>query len=97
MLANDTDAEGTPLYINGITATTAHGGTVKLLGGNIEYTPAANYHGTDSFTYAVKDANGAVSNAATVTFNVAPVNDAPQFSAQVQRRASLPEAPPSQW
>jgi Tol biopolymer transport system component len=90
LLANDTDAEGTPLSVkglgavNGITATTAHGGTVALLGdGNIRYTPAANYHGTDSFTYTVKDANGAVSNVATVTFDVAPVNDAPQFTAQV--------------
>ena len=89
LLANDTDAEGTPLSVkglgalNGITATTVHGGTVALLGdGNIRYTPAANYHGTDSFTYTVKDASGAVSNAATVTFHVAPVNDAPQFTAQ---------------
>ena len=38
----------------------------------------------------MKDANGAVSNAATVTFNVAPVNDAPQFSAQVHEASFAP-------
>lgn len=87
LLANDTDAEGASLSIkglgtgNGTSATTAHGGTVELLGnGNIRYTPAANYHGEDSFTYTVKDASGAVSNSATVSFNVAPANDAPDFT-----------------
>ena len=87
LLGNDTDIDSAGLSIkglgtgNGTTATTAHGGTVDLLGnGNIRYTPAANYNGADSFTYTVKDAAGAVSNVATVNFNVAPVNDAPGFT-----------------
>jgi hypothetical protein len=84
LLANDTDIEGDVLSINGLgsgngsTATTAHNGTVTLLAnGNVQYRSAANYNGEDSFTYTVKDANGAVSNTATVTFTVAAVNDAP--------------------
>ena len=87
LLANDTIAQGGPLYINGLgdgngsSATTAQGGTVELLGdGNIRYTPAANYSGPDSFSYTVKDSVGAVSNPATVSFTVDPVNDAPVFS-----------------
>ncbi|HMX39807.1 MAG TPA: SdrD B-like domain-containing protein, partial [Saprospiraceae bacterium] len=40
------------------------------------YTPAANYNGPDSFTYTLTDADGDVSTA-TVTLNVASVDDLP--------------------
>jgi DNA/RNA endonuclease G (NUC1) len=40
------------------------------------YTPAPNFHGTDSFTYRVSDGSRH-SNTATVSINVFPVNDAP--------------------
>ncbi|RRS02949.1 tandem-95 repeat protein [Aquabacterium soli] len=40
------------------------------------YTPAANYHGVDSFSYTVSDGRGG-SASATVTIGVTPVNDAP--------------------
>ena len=44
--------------------------------GSFTYTPAANYHGPDSFTYKAND--GTVdSNVATVSITVNPVNDAP--------------------
>jgi len=47
--------------------------------GSLSYTPDANFHGTDSFTYVVND--GIVdSNVATVTITVNPVNDAPVIS-----------------
>jgi Bacterial Ig domain len=39
--------------------------------GSITYTPAGNFSGTDSFTYTVANTFGSVSNAATVTVNVA--------------------------
>ncbi|MCF2859763.1 Ig-like domain-containing protein [Pseudoalteromonas sp. SMS1] len=45
--------------------------------GAIVYTPNANYFGDDTFTYTVEDAAGAISNKATVTMTVIPVNDAP--------------------
>lgn len=45
-------------------------------GGTFEYTPAANFNGAETFTITVKDATGATATQ-TVTFNVAPVNDAP--------------------
>ncbi len=41
--------------------------------GRVIYTPNANYQGTDSFTYTIKDANGFVSNVATVIVNVKDV------------------------
>ncbi len=47
---------------------------------NLTYTPASNYHGSDSFTFQASD-DYLVSNIATVTINVLPVNDAPVLGA----------------
>jgi len=48
--------------------------------GSFTYTPAANYNGTDPFTYRASD--GALdSNLATVTITVSAVNDAPVAAA----------------
>ncbi|WP_287925413.1 Ig-like domain-containing protein [Diaphorobacter sp.] len=46
------------------------------LNGTFTYTPAANYSGTDSFTFKASDAT-LDSNTATVSITVTPVNDAP--------------------
>lgn len=67
VLANDTDPDGNPLAVTAVTQG-AHG-TVTLQGGIVTYTPAANYAGTDSFTYTVTDSAGA-STTATVTITV---------------------------
>jgi VCBS repeat-containing protein len=58
----------------------AHGTvTVNASTGAYTYTPAANYHGPDSFTFKVND--GTVdSGTATVSITVTPVNDAPVAS-----------------
>src|SRR5207245_8153983 len=46
------------------------------LNGSFTYTPAANFNGSDSFTYKAND--GLLdSNAATVALTINPVNDAP--------------------
>jgi VCBS repeat-containing protein len=50
--------------------------TLNTLDGSFTYTPAANFNGTDSFTYQVNDGTLA-SNVATVTLTVTPINDAP--------------------
>jgi len=55
--------------------TPAHGSAVFAADGTITYTPNANYNGQDSFTYTVTA--GGVTETATITVNVAPVNDAP--------------------
>jgi hypothetical protein len=45
-------------------------------GASVVYTPAANFSGTDSFTFRVNDGS-ADSNVATISITVAAVNDAP--------------------
>ena len=54
----------------------AHGSVSVSAAGLYTYTPAANYSGTDSFSYAVRDEDGA-SNSYTVSITITPVNDAP--------------------
>merc|ERR1711916_404336 len=44
--------------------------------GSFDYTPDADFTGTDSFTYEVSDGNGGTDQA-TVTLDVGAVNDAP--------------------
>jgi VCBS repeat-containing protein len=60
-----------------VTAVTngAHGTVSFLADGTLTYTPASNYNGPDSFTYTVT--SGGVTETATVTVNIAAVNDAP--------------------
>ncbi|HEY8357282.1 MAG TPA: Ig-like domain-containing protein, partial [Ramlibacter sp.] len=65
-----------------ITAVTngAHG-TVTIIdaaAGTVRYTPDANWHGTDTYTYRVT--SGGVTETATVTVTVNPVNDAAVFT-----------------
>lgn len=49
--------------------------------GNVGYTPAANYEGSDSFTYVVAGTDGTDSNIATVSLTILPVNDPPVANA----------------
>src|SRR5205814_630466 len=48
--------------------------------GSFSYVPAANYNGTDSFSYKASDGS-LESGEATVTITITPVNDAPLASA----------------
>jgi gliding motility-associated-like protein len=51
-------------------------GVLTGTGPNVTYTPNQDYNGPDSFTFQVSD-GVLLSNVATVTINVLPVNDAP--------------------
>ncbi|MGF1525007.1 MAG: beta strand repeat-containing protein, partial [Leptolyngbyaceae cyanobacterium] len=52
-------------------------GSLTLNGdGSFSYTPDANFNGTDSFTYQISD--GELTDSATVSIMVDPVNDAPE-------------------
>ena len=75
VLANDTDFESDPLTA-GFVSGPAHGTLTLNVNGSFSYTPAANWSGTDSFTYKANDGI-ADSNVATVTITVNPANDAP--------------------
>src|SRR6185437_4031464 len=74
-LANDTDADGNTLTAVKVTDPT-HGVLTLNTNGSFTYTPAANYHGPDSFTYKANDGT-ADSNTVTVSITVNSVNDAP--------------------
>jgi VCBS repeat-containing protein len=54
----------------------SHGSLTLNANGSFSYTPAANYNGTDSFTYRASDGT-LTSNLATVTITLSAVNDAP--------------------
>ena len=54
----------------------SHGTLTLNANGSFTYTPAANYNGSDSFTYRASDGT-ATSGLATVTLTVSAVNDAP--------------------
>lgn len=74
VLANDSDADGDNLNIASVSS--PNNGITAIVDNEIVYTPAANFNGVDSFNYQVGDGNGGTQTA-TVTVNVAPVNDLP--------------------
>jgi len=85
-----TDANGHAMTF-GIVAGPAHGtldpivpaacaatpGVPKTCTATVVYHPAANYNGSDIFTYRATDSLGASSVPVFVTITIAPVNDAP--------------------
>ena len=75
VLANDTDPDGDTLAVTGVTDP-PHGGASANANGTIHYVPDPDYFGDDSFGYTISDGRGGTSSA-TVTVQVAPVNDAP--------------------
>ena len=81
VIANDTDSDGTidPTSVQ-IVSQPAHGTTSTTSTGSVVYTPTAGYSGSDSFTYTVKDNQGAVSNVATVTLTVTAAAQPPPSS-----------------
>lgn len=54
VLANDTDAQGSPLTATHATEP-AHGTVALAANGSFTYTPAAEFSGTDTFTYTAND------------------------------------------
>jgi CshA-type fibril repeat protein len=74
VLDNDTDIDGDSLTVS---AATSSNGTVTInADGSVNYIPNADFNGTDTITYTVRDGNGGTATA-TVTITVSPVNDAP--------------------
>ena len=74
VLSNDEDPDGDALSLQSLSRPSQ--GSARIDGGGVLYTPDADVHGTDTFTYTVSDGNGGLSTA-TVTVSVAPVNDPP--------------------
>lgn len=89
VLANDTDAENSPLTAQ-ISAAPASGSVTLQPNGALTYTPKANFFGTDSFTYTVRDTNNASSANSTVSITVKAINDAPVVFAGQDVTTTLP-------
>jgi len=74
VLTNDSDPNGDTITITGVTQ--GSHGSVSFSATNVTYTPAANYNGSDSFTYTIDDGNSGT-HTATVSVTVTAVNDVP--------------------
>ena len=70
VLGNDTDPQGAALTAQ-LVSSPSHGTLTLNSNGAFAYTPAANYVGTDSFTYLANNGTNN-SNVATVTITVLP-------------------------
>jgi VCBS repeat-containing protein len=75
LLANDNDLDGGPLTAV-LLSTTANGTLNFNLDGSFNYSPNANFNGTDTFTYIANDGMND-SNVAMVTLVVTVLNDVP--------------------
>ena len=71
----------TPTFFFTITSQPAHG-VLSGSGPNFTYTPAPNFHGSDSFTFRVNDGGPQDSNTSTVNITVTEVNDSPTANSQ---------------
>jgi len=77
VLTNDTPQTGVVLTIVEVSTPTGAGNvTIASDGKSLRYTPLANFHGAETFTYTVANAQG-VRQSATVTIQVTEVNDPP--------------------
>ncbi|HIE98699.1 MAG: Ig-like domain-containing protein [Fuerstiella sp.] len=76
VLANYSDADGDPLTAVSVSGP-ANGSLTLNADGSFDYTPDANFNGSDSFTYVANDGS-ADSNTATVSINVTSIDDVPQ-------------------
>lgn len=75
---------------------TSAGTWAVLSDGRVRFTPAADYHGkTASTTYTVKDTNGTVSNAATITVTVGALTTVRSIQESTSQNVTLTVDPRS--
>ncbi len=63
VLGNDELMGQGPLMITSVSSPSSQGGTTSISGNQVLYTPAADFQGTDTFTYTTEDGDGNVSAA----------------------------------
>ncbi|WP_158507050.1 cadherin-like domain-containing protein, partial [Ruegeria atlantica] len=77
LLANDSDPEGDPISLTGVTQP-ANGVLTDNGNGTYTYTPNAGFSGADSFTYTISDGNSTDTATVNLTVNdTTPSNDPP--------------------
>src|SRR5690606_14634402 len=81
LLGNDTDANGDPLTVTGVTSPL--NGTVAFdaIAGTVTFTPAAGYIGAASFTYTISDGRGETSTADVEVTVTPPLTGSSLFAA----------------
>jgi hypothetical protein len=77
VLANDSPATDIDPSTVAIDAQPLNGLATANADGSVDYQPYANFNGSDGFSYTVRSLTGVISNAATVSVTVTPVNDNP--------------------
>ena len=75
VIANDTDVEDDTLTLTAVSTDGTGTVAVNSDGLSVDYTPAANFNGTETITYTVSD--GTDTSEGTFTITVTAVNDAP--------------------
>ncbi len=81
---DDADAGDTLSVVASVPATQGTVSVVTLEGRTyIDFTPALNFNGQATISYTVADQDGAASAPATISVNVAAVNDAPVLSGSI--------------
>jgi len=83
VLSNDSDIDGIDTLSVSAVGAAAHGSVAINANGTIQYTPNANYNGSDSFTYTLSDGKGGT-DTATVSLTINPVNDTPAPAADAR-------------
>jgi gliding motility-associated-like protein len=75
VIANDTDEEEDTLTLTLVNTSGIGTVSINLDGFSVDYTPSADFNGTEVITYTVSDGTDTATGTLTVT--VTPVNDAP--------------------
>ncbi|ARM92101.1 oxidoreductase domain-containing protein (plasmid) [Rhizobium sp. CIAT894] len=63
LLSNDTDADGDPLVITGVSGAVNGSATYDAQAQTVTFTPTAGYSGSASFSYAISDGKGGTASA----------------------------------
>ncbi len=74
VLGNDTDLDGDSLTVSAFSA--SNGSIVVAANNTLNYTPNADFNGTDTINYTADDSNGGTASA-EVTVTISAVNDDP--------------------
>jgi hypothetical protein len=87
VLANDTDIDNDTLTVTAVSQGTNGSVTINP-DSTMSYSPHANFHGSDVFTYTISDDKG-LTDTANVNVTVKAVNDAPRFTSTPLTKATV--------
>ncbi len=89
---NDSDPDGGTITVTGVTAG-SQGGSTSVVSNQVQYQPAPNYNGSETFGYMISDGQGG-SASAIVSVTVNPVNDPPTVLGSLTKTVSINASPP---